>query len=142
MSDLEEAKIATAAVKRAGLPVVACLTFDSGAARDRTMMGNTPEQAAEDLAAAGADVIGANCGQGIEGYVKIASRLRAATALPVWIKANAGLPEIIDGKIVYKATPEEFARQAKILADSGVAFIGGCCGTSPRFIEAVSRALA
>ncbi len=75
MSDLAEAKLAVAAARETGLPVVACMTFDSGAKLDRTMMGVTPEQAAEQLSSAGADVIGANCGQGIAGYAPICSRL-------------------------------------------------------------------
>ena len=101
MSDLAEAKLAVAAAKRTGLPVVACMVFDSGKDKDRTMMGTPVEQAAETLAAAGADVIGANCGQGPAGYVAICRRLRAATDRPVWIKPNAGLPQIQDGQTVY-----------------------------------------
>ena len=75
------------------------------------MMGVTPEQAAAGLTEAGADVIGANCGQGIAGYVPICRRLSAATDLPLWIKPNAGLPELVDGRTVYRTTPEEFAVQ-------------------------------
>ena len=78
MQDLEEAGIATAAAKATGLPVVACMVFDSGKDKDRTMMGATPEQAAAGLLEAGADVVGANCGQGIAGFVKICARLKAA----------------------------------------------------------------
>ncbi len=98
MSDPAEAALAVAAAHETGLPVVACMTFGAGAKQDRTMMGTTPEQAAEQLAAAGADVIGSNCGQGIAGMVEICRRLHAATDRPVWIKANAGLPEIVDGQ--------------------------------------------
>ena len=74
MSELSEAKLAVAAAKRTGLPVVACVVFDSGQDKDRTMMGTTVEQAAQALAAAGADVIGANCGQGPAAYVAICRR--------------------------------------------------------------------
>ena len=94
MSDPAEAVLAVAAARDTGLPVVACMTFDSGAKQDRTMMGTTPEQAAEQLLAAGADCVGSNCGQGIDGFVDICRRLHAATGRPVWIKANAGLPEM------------------------------------------------
>ncbi|MFO0930518.1 MAG: homocysteine S-methyltransferase family protein [Gemmataceae bacterium] len=141
MADLNEATIALSAARETGLPVVVCMVFDSGKARDRTMMGATPEQVAERLTAAGADVIGANCGQGIAGYVEVCRRLRAATDRPVWIKANAGLPEIVDGEIVYRITPAEFAADALRVRDAGAAFIGGCCGTSPPFIRAVAAAL-
>ena len=66
------------------------------------MMGATPEQAAEQLAAAGADVIGSNCGQGIAGFMAICRRLHAAADRPVWIKANAGLPEMVEGQAVLR----------------------------------------
>src|SRR5208282_404763 len=68
MTDLDEARIAVAAAAATGLPVVACMVFDSGKHQDRTMMGVTPEQAAVELTRAGAQVIGANCGIGIEAY--------------------------------------------------------------------------
>ena len=141
MSDLEEAILAVAAAKQTGLPVVACMVFDSGRNKDRTMTGVTPEQAAAGLAAAGADVIGSNCGQGIAGFVNLCRRLRAATDRPIWIKANAGLPELVDGRAVYRATPEEFASYIPALLEAGASFIGGCCGTSPEFIRAVDRTL-
>ncbi len=141
MSDVEEAKLAVAAAREAGLPVVACMTFDSGAKKDRTMMGASPEQAAEQLTAAGADVIGSNCGRGIAGMVEICRRLRAATDRPVWIKANAGLPEMVDGTAIYRQTPEEFAAYVPQLVDAGATFLGGCCGTTPEFIRAVAARL-
>jgi len=139
MSDLAEAIIAVAAAKATGLPVVATMVFDSGKNKDRTMMGNTPEQAAEALAAAGADVIGANCGSGIAGYLPVCRRLRQASDKPVWIKANAGLPEIVDGKLVYQNTPQDFAALAPALIEAGASFIGGCCGTDPDFVRALKR---
>ncbi len=98
MSDLEEASLAVSAARETGLPVVACMVFDSGKDKDRTMMGTTPEQAARALTEAGADVIGANCGQGIAGFLAICRRLHGATDRPVWIKANAGLPTMVDGR--------------------------------------------
>ena len=142
MSDPEEAKLAVAAARSTGLPVVACMTFDSGADKHRTMMGTTPEQAAEALTSAGADVIGSNCGWGIEGFVPLCRRLRAATDRPIWIKANAGLPEVVDGKTVYTQTAAEFAAFVPELIDAGANFVGGCCGTTPEFIAAVKSRLA
>ena len=141
MSDLAEAQLAIEAAKATGLPVVACMTFDSGPKRDRTMMGVTPEQAAEKLAAAGADVIGANCGQGIEGFHEICRRLAAATDRPIWIKANAGLPQLVDGQAIYTMSPQRFALHVPALVDAGARFIGGCCGTTPLFIRAMYEAL-
>lgn len=142
MSDLEEAKLAVAAARDTALPVVACMVYDSGKDKDRTMMGTTPEQAAEALANAGADVIGANCGQGIAGFIPICRRLRAATALPIWMKANAGLPELVDGRPVYRTTPETFASHLPALVDAGATFVGGCCGTSPDFIRGLRLGVA
>jgi 5-methyltetrahydrofolate--homocysteine methyltransferase len=142
MSDLAEAKLAIAAAKETSLPVVACMVFDSGKEKDRTMMGTTPEDAAAGLVEAGADVIGANCGQGVAGFEKICARLRSAAAgRPVWIKPNAGLPELRDGKPFYRTTPAEFAAFVPALLKAGANFIGGCCGTSPEFIRAIKRVL-
>lgn len=141
MSDLAEAKIAVAAAKAAGLTTVACMVFDSGKNKDRTMMGVSPEQSAGELAGAGADIIGANCGNGIAGYVQVCARLHAATSLPVWIKANAGLPELSEGRVVYRTSPEEFARHVPALVTAGAAYIGGCCGSTPDFIRAAKAAL-
>ncbi len=141
MSDPVEAALATAAARETGLPVAACMTFDSGAKKDRTMMGATPEQAAEQLIAAGADVIGSNCGHGIAGMVEVCRRLRAAADRPIWIKANAGLPENVDGKTVYRQTPAEFAAYVPQLVEAGASFLGGCCGTTPEFIRAMAERL-
>jgi 5-methyltetrahydrofolate--homocysteine methyltransferase len=138
MSDLEEAKVAVAALRETGLPVVVSLVFDSGKDKDRTMTGVTPEQAAQELTAAGADVIGANCGQGPAGYIPICRRMSAATDLPLWIKPNAGIPELIDGRTVYRTTPGEFAVQIPSVIEAGASFVGGCCGTTPDFIRALA----
>ncbi|VGO12077.1 Bifunctional homocysteine S-methyltransferase/5,10-methylenetetrahydrofolate reductase [Pontiella desulfatans] len=141
MADLEEAILALKAAKETGLPVCVSMIYDSGADLDRTMMGTTVEQAAEELTAAGADIIGSNCGQGIEGFVKLAARMKAATHLPIWIKGNAGLPQMVNGQTVYKTTAADFAVYATPLLDAGADFIGGCCGTSPDFIRALKAAL-
>ncbi len=142
MSDVAEATLAVQAAKETGLPVVACMVFDSGKDKDRTMMGTRPEEAAQALTDAGADVIGANCGQGIEGFEAICKRLKASTDRPIWIKANAGLPVMINDRPVYKTTPEQFATYLPGLIQAGASFIGGCCGTSPAFIAALSSALS
>jgi len=141
MADLQEAVIAVRAAKQSGLPVAACMVFDTGREKDRTMMGNTPEQCARALTEAGADVVGANCGQGVEGFVKLAERLHAATDRPIWIKANAGLPELRDGRTIYPTRPEEFAAVVPRLLAAGASFVGGCCGTSPDFIRCIAQGL-
>jgi methionine synthase I (cobalamin-dependent) len=136
-SDVAEARIAVEAACRTGLQVIASLVFDTGKNRDRTMMGDTPERSAEAMHEAGAAYVGANCGRGVAGYVEICRRLRAASGRPVWIKANAGMPELVEGKPVYKMTAEEFGAYVPALAEGGAGFIGGCCGTGPDFIRAV-----
>lgn len=141
MTDLQEAKIAVEAARATGLPVVGCMVFDSGRDKDRTITGVTPEQAARELEAAGADVIGANCGHGIARFALICTRLRAGTDRPIWLKPNAGLPEIVNGQPHYRTTPDEFAQAVLELVDAGATFVGGCCGTTPEFITAICRVL-
>jgi 5-methyltetrahydrofolate--homocysteine methyltransferase len=142
MSDVEEAKLAVSSCRQTGLPVVACMAFDSGKTKDRTMMGTTPEEAATALAAAGADVIGANCGQGPEHYLSLAKRLTNATDRPLWIKPNAGSPELAGDGTVYPTTPSRFAEAAPGIIRAGVTFLGGCCGTGPEFVRALCGILA
>jgi methionine synthase I (cobalamin-dependent) len=136
MQDLDEARIAIAAAKATGLAVVVSMVFDSGKDKDRTMFGATPEQAASALVEAGADVIGANCGQGISGFVKVCARLKSmAEEHPIWIKANAGLPQMKEGTPTYAMTAAEFATYVPAVLSAGANFIGGCCGTTPEFIR-------
>jgi len=141
MMDIEEALIAISAARSTGLPVIASMVFDSGKEKDRTMMGNTPEQMVEAFTQAGVDAVGTNCGQGIAGFIPLCRRIRAATDLPVWIKPNAGLPEIVEGEVVYNTTPEEFASYIPDLVQAGASFIGGCCGTNDMFISEIIRVL-
>ncbi|MFZ0961443.1 MAG: homocysteine S-methyltransferase family protein [Terriglobia bacterium] len=141
MSDLAEAKVGVQAARATGLPVIVSMAFDSGKNFDRTMMGVTPEAAAAELTSAGADVIGANCGQGIESYAALCLRLHKSTPLPIWIKPNAGMPELVDGGTHYQTVPEAFVRHAPGLLAAGANFLGGCCGTSPEFIRALSKVL-
>jgi methionine synthase I (cobalamin-dependent) len=140
-SDLTEARIALEAGRAAGKPVIVSFTFDSGRHRDRTMMGVTPEQAAFEMADCGAAAVGANCGIGFGSYVEICRRLAAATSLPVWIKPNRGLPEMVQGRITYKSTPDEFASFIPSYIQAGATLIGGCCGTNPEFIRAAVPAI-
>jgi 5-methyltetrahydrofolate--homocysteine methyltransferase len=86
-------------------------------------------------------VIGANCGQGIAGFAPICRRLKSATTRPIWIKANAGLPVVLEGRATYSTTPEEFASFVPELIKRGADFIGGCCGTTADFIRAIQRVI-
>lgn len=141
-SELEEASIALQAAKATGLPVIVSFAFDTGRNKDRTMTGVTPERAAAAMTEAGADAVGANCGVGIAQVVELCRRMRSATHLPLWMKPNAGLPEVIGGVVEYRVTPEQFASAVPLLRDAGASFIGGCCGTNPDFIRAAAAALS
>ena len=142
MSDLAEAGIALDAARATGLPVVVCMVFDSGKNQDRTLTGVTPERAAKELTERGADVIGANCGKGIDAFVDVCRRLRAGTDRPIWIKPNAGMPRLAGDSVVYDTTPEAFASHVPDLLEAGAAFIGGCCGTNSQFIRAMAQQLS
>jgi len=139
MIDIDEARIAAQAARQTGLPVIVSMVFDSGEDKDRTMMGNSPEEFAAEIQKIGVDGIGANCGQGIEAFLPICRRLRQATDLPVWIKPNAGLPEVVEDSVVFRTTPAEFARYVPDLIRAGTDFIGGCCGTDQEFVKAVRQ---
>lgn len=141
-SDVEEARLAVRAAKPTGLPIVVSFAFDSGKNKDRTMMGTNPESAARAMVEEGVDVVGANCGAGPEFFPSICRRLQDASGLPVWIKPNAGMPTIEEGKAVYTMSPDVFATHLPALIEAGASFVGGCCGTSPAFIQALVRALA
>jgi 5-methyltetrahydrofolate--homocysteine methyltransferase len=141
MTNLREAEVAIAAARRTKLPIVACAVIDSGKEKDRTMMGDTIEKVIEVFSNAGVDVIGMNCGQGITGFIPTCRRMRSLTDLPLWMKPNAGLPVFENGKATYNANAEDFANRAMDLVEAGADFIGGCCGTSPEFIRALSKRL-
>ncbi len=92
-------------------------------------------------AAAGADIVGSNCGNGIEAMLAIAEEFVRHTTLPVMIQSNAGLPELHDGHAVYAETPAFMADRIPRLLDLGVRIIGGCCGTTPEHIAAFRRVI-
>lgn len=143
MSDINEARIAVAATKEnTRLPAICTFTFDRQPnGQFRTMMGVSPAQVAREIPAAGADVIGSNCGNGIENMLGIAGEMRDNTAAFIMIQANAGMPVLEGGKAVFKATPEDMARQIEGLLTRGVNVIGGCCGTTPEHIRAMAEAV-
>jgi 5-methyltetrahydrofolate--homocysteine methyltransferase len=134
-TDLAEVTIALREAVATGLPVAVSMVFDTGKEKDRTMMGVSIQQAIETLTAEGADIIGANCGSGPEHYISVFRKFKNATSLPVWIKPNAGLPEIVDGTPVYRTKATDFANYARHFIGEGVGFLGGCCGTTPEFIR-------
>jgi 5-methyltetrahydrofolate--homocysteine methyltransferase len=140
MTTLLEARCALEAAKETLLPVVVSLTFGLREEPDCLLSGETIEEAASSLEAAGADVIGLNCMEATA-MLPLCRRLHAATDLPLWMKPNAGLPEMIDGKPIYWLTPEEFTEQCQQLVDAGASFVGGCCGIGPAHIRLLVETL-
>lgn len=142
MSDLEEARIAILAAKSISELDVACtFTFSKTQTGEyRTMMGTGVEEFLEMATEAGADVIGANCGNGTAGMIEIVKEIRALDPdIPVLVHANAGLPVYEDGKTVFPETPTEMATQMEDLVKAGANIVGGCCGTTPEHISYISR---
>jgi 5-methyltetrahydrofolate--homocysteine methyltransferase len=121
------------------LPVIAQLTFDDAG---RTVLGTSPQAAAVTLDALQVDVIGSNCGLGIDGIYDVLAAMRAVTPRPLISQANAGLPQLLDGQTIFPATPHEMSAYHERLIALGVRVIGGCCGTTPAHIRVMRDALA
>jgi len=144
MSDIEEAALAVKAVKEnTQCEAIATFTFEKTVNDDyRTMMGVSPEEAASSMREAGADIIGTNCGNGIERMIEIVKIMRAeAPDTPILVHANAGLPKNVNGVDTFPETPEDMAAQVAGLVDAGANIIGGCCGTTPAHIKAMKDAI-
>ncbi len=139
MTDLVEATLAVKAARAVSpeTPVMATMTFDDTPRGFYTVMGVNIEEAASELTRAGADVIGSNCGNGIENMIRISGEFRRHTSVPLIIQSNAGLPEINGDTLVYRETPEFMAEKCGQLLKAGVSIIGGCCGTTPEHIAAI-----
>jgi len=144
MMDLEEMLLALSAAKKMapGIPVMTSMTFNATPRGFFTIMGDRIEQTAHTLEDAGADIVGSNCGNGIENMIRIAREFREHTGLPILIQSNAGLPEMRDGEVFYPETPEFMALKAEELVDAGVSIIGGCCGTTPEHIRMIRSRIA
>ena len=141
MSDLTEIKAAIEGVRRVapGIPLITTMTFDT---RGRTMMGVTPEQAVEALAAWGADAIGGNCGNGPDEILPVISTMHAVAPDVLLVsKSNAGMPELIDMRAVYRASPETMAAAAVEMRVAGARIVGACCGSTPDHLRAMHASL-
>jgi 5-methyltetrahydrofolate--homocysteine methyltransferase len=147
MTSLDEITIAIEAVKSVcgDLPVFASMAFDRAASGFRTMMGVDVESAITKMVSLGVDVVGFNCGTLLlDEYVEVAkkyvSTIKALkTRATIYAQPNAGKPQLIDGRAVYKVTPEDFAATAEKIHSAGVNIIGGCCGTGPEHIKATAE---
>jgi 5-methyltetrahydrofolate--homocysteine methyltransferase len=137
MSDIQEAKAAVIAAKDAGnVPIICSMTYEKSL---RTLTGSDPESVAVTLEAAGADVIGVNCGFGPELMVEILKRMYEISDRFFIAQPNAGLPKFINGESVYDLSPKEMADYVEKLVDAGANLIGGCCGTTPEHIKQICK---
>jgi 5-methyltetrahydrofolate--homocysteine methyltransferase len=119
------------------LPLVISLSYDRGR---RTMMGVSPEQAGKELDGLPVDVIGINCGRSLEENLQNLVELRQVTAKPIWFKPNAGLPRVdAQGNTVYETTPEMMGEQVHRWLEEGAQVVGGCCGSTPDHLKAISK---
>ena len=144
MSDLEEARITIQAIKSVSDLDVACtFTFSKTQTGEyRTMMGTGVAEFLEMASTAGADIIGANCGNGTAGMIEIVKEIRAIDKqIPVLVHANAGLPQYRDGETVFPESPKDMAPQMKDLVEAGANIVGGCCGTTPDHIRMIAEIL-
>jgi 5-methyltetrahydrofolate--homocysteine methyltransferase len=144
MSALDEALCAIQGVHETTDCIIACtFTFERTQQGEyRTLMGVSPAEMAEAVLKAGADIIGTNCGNGMQRMVDIVHELRAVDGrVPVLVHANAGMPVLKEGKTVFPESPDETASWVAALRDAGANIIGGCCGTTPAHIRAIVQAL-
>lgn len=139
ISDPDEMATAIEAIRvLTDLPIIAQMTFtDEGV----TLTGKSPEYIGRFLESSDADVIGVNCSVGPQGMLEVICRLARVVNKPVSAMPNAGMPRLVDGRFVYAATPEYFASVVGAFIANGVRIVGGCCGTTPDHIKAMSTVL-
>lgn len=136
-SDLYELKACVLALKEnANKPIFATMTFD---ASGRTLTGTTPEIAAAVLCGLGVDALGVNCSLGPKDMLSTVKRLVSVSTVPVIVQPNRGLPVIKDGVAAYTLGLGEFVKYTEKFIKAGVSVVGGCCGTTPEFINAISK---
>jgi 5-methyltetrahydrofolate--homocysteine methyltransferase len=138
----QEATAAIRACRAAApeLPVMATMFFqyEEGHDRDRTMWGESPAEVAASLLAAGADIVGMNCGRGPDRAIVIIREMRKATDAPLIAYPNAGLPVTTGGTVTYELGPEAMVRDYPALLDAGCNIVGACCGSDPEHIRLIA----
>ena len=139
MIDLNETRAAIIAAKEVcDLPVFATMTFDESG---RSLTGSSPEAAAVAMQAAGADAVGLNCSTGPAEMRETVRRMKRVLKVPLMVKPNAGMPKIVDGETIFEMDAAAFCNEMQTLADLGADVVGGCCGTTPDYIEKLSKTL-
>lgn len=137
MNDIYEAKAAVIAAKEeCDLPVFATCVFGADC---KTMTGSSPEAVAVTLEGLKVDALGLNCSLAPKQMLPVVERLLKCSSVPVIVKPNAGMPVMVDGKTVYDVGAEEFCDDMLAMVKSGVRVVGGCCGTTPQYIDLLSR---
>lgn len=142
MMSLQECRAAVLAIRETcgdHVPVIVTLTFQEDG---RTLYGTNPETAAIVMEAMGVDAVGVNCSTGPDRMADLVGRMAGVSGIPIVVKPNAGLPQLVDGKTVYSMEPEEFADAMLPLARLGASVLGGCCGTTPEHIRVLCRKLS
>ena len=140
MIDIRESVAAVKAAKKAAnLPVFASIAYQKKPKGYFTVMGDTVEKCVKELEKAGADVIGANCSIASDEMVDLITQINQYTNLPILAKPNAGKPELVKGKTVYNAKPEDFANDLIQMIEAGARAVGGCCGSTPEFIKEIKH---
>jgi homocysteine S-methyltransferase len=135
---IEELELALDVAAELNLPAVAQMAFFE---EGRTRHGLTAEEVARRLSAAGAAVVGANCGSGPRELLRVLQRMTTVTDRPLSGFANSGLPQYVNGRYIYLATPEYFADMGREMVAAGACLIGGCCGTTPEHVQALAKSL-
>jgi 5-methyltetrahydrofolate--homocysteine methyltransferase len=144
-TDIDEARLAIRAAKEnTSVEVICTMTFEKTVNGEyRSMMGVSPTEMMQELVPEGVDIIGANCGNGIEGMIEIVKEIRLCDAtIPVLVHANAGMPIYHDGKTLFPESPLQTAGFVKAIIDAGVNIIGGCCGTTPEHIRQIAKVVS
>lgn len=141
MSDLDEVKAAVSGIREVSqLPIAATMSFDT---HGHTMMGISPTKAVQELSQLGLIALGANCGTGSDELIEAIKAMRQENPNVVLIaKANAGIPQVVGGEVVYNGSPEVMGAYARDVYQAGAQLIGGCCGNTPAHVQAMANALA
>ncbi len=139
MMSLQECRAAVLAIREiCDLPIMVSLTYNEDG---RTLYGTDPVTAVTVLQSLGADAVGMNCSTGPEAMLAPVAEMAEYAMVPLLVKPNAGMPELVDGKTVFHVGPEEFAEAGRELVKAGASVIGGCCGTTPEHIRALKEAV-
>jgi 5-methyltetrahydrofolate--homocysteine methyltransferase len=141
MYDVREAIEAVKAVRSIdiSIPIIATMTFEKRKRGYFTIMGDHPEKSILKLEETGANIVGVNCTLDSHEMLDLSQEILQYTSLPILVQPNAGQPDVIDGTVTYPQTAKEFADDILEMIENGIRLVGGCCGTTPEFIQEISR---